>query len=301
MNEKETKIVKSILGDDFLVELEKSEIYKPNTKSAVSPEEIKIALQIVPRSILSYLFSNLKYRSIGDVVDLELPFAPGSSLHINKLGPDNYKGEITKDGARLVEFQHRSLPSIGLILLTTFELYDLSLLDEIKESPKKEVNDKVERLQDLIDERMMLHGLIKDVVDRRISERDAIHKLIQEKLNSHVISINPQQKMDEDLEENKEQEPMDKKSKLREFLENREQRRQEEVEIDKCEIKCQDCATSLYKSGDKNEIKLCVCYGEYMNKSIKFLKSSDGKVKLKFPKSFDIDNVEMLLDTIKNK
>lgn len=301
MNEKETKIVKSILGDDFFIELEKSEIFKPNTKTVVSPEEIKVALQIVPRTILSYLFSNLKYRDTGDIIDLELPFVPGAAIHINKLGPDNYKGEVIKEGKVLVEFQHRSLPSIGLILLTTFELYDLSLLDEIKEPPKKEVCEKVEKLQDLIDERMMLHHLIKDVVDRRISERDAIHKLIQEKLNSHIMSVNTEPEQGEALMTNKEAESMDKKSKLREFLENKEQRRQEEVEIDKSEIRCQDCLTPLYKAGDKDEIKLCVCYGQFHNKTIEFSKSQDNRVKFKFPKSFDTDNVEMLLDTIKEK
>ena len=115
MEDKEARIVESILGNDIFSKLEKSEIYKKNTKSAVDPEEIKVALQIVPRAVLTYLFSNLKYRDIGEPIELDLPFAPNATMHINKLGPDNYKGEVIRNGERLVEFQHRSLPAIGLI------------------------------------------------------------------------------------------------------------------------------------------------------------------------------------------
>lgn len=298
LNERDTKVITDLLGEDFFDALQKSEIYKPNTKSVVSPDEIKVALQIVPRAILSYLFANLRHKGIGDVVDLELPFASNAHLHINKLGPDNYKGEVTQDGKRLVEFQHRSLPSIGLILLTTFELYDLSLLDEIKESKEPQQCKQEQDLQRMIDERMRLQGLVQEVVERKLSEREAIYSLVKERLNAHVLSINLAEKTG--LPNNEEQESMDKKSRLKEFLESRERRRQESVDMDKSEIKCQDCSTSIYKNNDK-AIKLCICYGEFMGKSIKLQKTENGQIKLKFPKSFDIDNVEMLLDTIKNK
>lgn len=295
MNSRDAKIVKSVLGEDVFDDLEKFEIYKPETATVVDPDEIKVALQIVPRTILSYLFANLKWKEVGESCDLELPFCPEARLHVDKKGPDNYHGELTKAGKVLSKFQHRSLPSIGLILLTSLELYDISQLDEIKSQQQKpEVEEKAHKLQDIIDDRLAMHRMVQNVVDRKISEREAIDKLIKEKLNYHIMMANSSKDAEESMEDSK-------KTKLRQFLENRERRRQESVEIDKNEITCPDCDTTLWKTEDRNKIKLCICYGENMNREIKFTKSEDGKIKLKFPKSFDIENVEMLLDAIKNK
>lgn len=300
MKSKDAKIVKSILGEDIFDVLKKSAIYKPDTKSAIQPEEIRVALEIVPRSVLSFLFANLKYRDVGAVVELDLPWSPNAKLFINKQGADNYKGEVVKDGKRLAEFMHRSLPSIGLILLTTFELYDLDMLNEIKEKPAQpEVQNRVERLQDIIDERMEMHSLIRDVVDRRISEREAIGRLIKEKLNEQISTMHGEQHQ----EPSEEQTPVEesKKSKLRQFLENRERKRQESFLMDKSEdIKCPDCKSVLYKK-EAESIIPCVCFGEFMSKPIKITKSEDGKVKIKFPKTFDLDNVEMMLDALKKQ
>lgn len=300
MKLRDAKIVKSILGEDIFDELKKSAIYKPESKTALQPEEIRVALEIVPRSVLSFLFAHLKHRQETEVIDLDLPWALGAKIHINKLGADNYSGEITKEGKRLYEFQHRSIPSIGLILLSLFELYDLDLLNEIKQKPEQpEVKNRIEDLQDMIDQRLSLHNLIKDVVDKRISEREAISRLIKEKLSEHIkTSI-----IEEKDEEPRENEPMEdnKKSKLRQFLENREHKRQESVEMDKSEsIKCPDCKTVIHKKGS-NEIIPCVCYGEWLGKSIKITKTEDGKVKIKFPKNFSIDDIEMLLDAVKKQ
>ena len=298
MKAKDVKIVKSILGDDIFAELKKSAIYKPETKTALEPEEIRVALEIVPRSVLAFLFAHLKNRDVSEVIDLDLPWALNAKIHINKLGADNYSGEITKDGKKMYEFQHRSLPSIGLILLSVFELYDLDMLNEIKEKPAAPaVQSQIERLQDVIDERLTMHSLIRDVVDRRLSEREAIGRLIKEKLTAHIADVQ------EKIEESKEEVPVEdgKKSKLRQFLESREAKRQEPIEMDKSEnIKCPDCKGVLHKK-DSSEIIPCVCYGEFMSKSIKMEKSADGKVKIKFPKSFSIDNIEMILDALKKQ
>jgi ribosomal protein L37AE/L43A len=300
MKLKDAKIVKSILGQDIFEELKKSAIYKPETKTAIQPEEIRVALEIVPRSVLSFLFANLKHKDVSEVVDLDLPWSIGAKMHVNKLGADNYSGEITKEGKRMYEFQHRSLPSIGLILLSVFELYDLDMLSEIKEKPvEPAVQNRVDKLQDLIDERLSMHNLIKDVVDKRITEREAISRLIKEKLAEHVEAASAEKESEEPKEES--MEDNDKKSKLRQFLENREKKRQEPVEIDKSEdIKCPDCKTVIHKK-ETSEIIPCICYGEFFNKSIKITKATDGKVKIKFPKSFDIENIEMLLDAVKKQ
>lgn len=297
MKLKDVKLVKSILGNDIFDELKKSAIYKPETKTALDPEEIRVALEIVPRSVLSFLFSNLKYHAVNDVIDLDLPWALGAKLHVNKLGMDNYSGEITQEGKRLYEFQHRSMPSIGLVLLSLFELYDVDLLNDIKNPLKEEppMQDRMERLQDVIDNRLAMHSLVRDVVDKRISEREAINKLIRERLADHIAQTQ------EKAEEPKKEMPVEEnsKSKLRQFLENREKKRSDDVELDKSEdIKCPDCKTTIYKK-ETTEIVPCICYGYFMSKPIKIIKNENGKVKIKFPKNFDIDNIEMLLSALK--
>lgn len=289
MKKTEIKLVKSILGEDIFDVLEKTEIFKENTKTATDTEDIKVALQIVPRAILGWLFSNLKWREVGANIDLDIPFAQGR-LVCNKLSPDNYSGEIIADGQRACKFKYRSLPAVGLILMSTFELYDMQQLDEIKGSKTPEQESKVDRLQDIIDERLNMHRLINSVVDKRITEREAIAQLIRAKLN-HSIEMASESKEEEVVEQTK-------KSKLKEFLDNKDKKRQESVELDKSEVKCPDCNSTLHKSESKT-IKLCVCYGNHMHKEIKFKKAEDGKVKFNFPKSFDAENIEMLIDALK--
>jgi len=300
------KVIETILGNDFLEHLEKSEVtgglVKLNTLTALPPEEIKIALQIVPRTILSFLFANLRPKKENESCDLPLPFSPNSFLHVDKKGPDNYSGYIVDEGKKKIEFKHRSLPGIGLMLLTTFELYDLSLLDEVK---NKQPEAKEQKLQDIIDERLQLHSLIQSVVDNKISQREAINKLITERLQSHIMSLNtePQEheEAEDDFQEEEYEEIVDKKSKLRQFIEDRNKTSLSQEDVEKSEINCPDCTAALYKKAD-NKISLCICYGDFYKKEIDIKKSQKtGEYRLKFPKSFDSENIEMLLEAIKNK
>lgn len=318
---KYVQITKQLLGEDIFEVLKKSEIgsgiFKPDTRTALDPNEIKIALQIVPRAILSMLVAHLKPLKKGGNIDIQLPFA-NALLHVDKISHDVYSGDISANGQRVTEFKYRSLPGIGLILLSTFELYDMADLDKIR-SERTEDTSKLSKLQDIIDERMRLNALIRDVVDQRMTEREAIQRLINERLaeqfedeeeyedyeeedetieeplhSDESESVEVLSESEEDIMDSK-----DKKSKLREFLENREKKKEEKVELDKNEsISCPDCETNLYKGGD--HFKLCLCYGEHYNKDIKIKKTEDGKFKFKFPKSFDVDNVEMLLEAIKS-
>jgi len=294
MKEKEINIIKSILGDDIFEALEKNEggVFKENTKTVTNTEDIKIALQIVPRAVLSWLFSNLKWRDVGDVIDLEIPFANGK-LQCTKLSPDNYSGEIISEGGRAARFKYRSLPSIGLVLMSTFELYDIAQLDVVQGNQTEEHEDRSGKLQDIIDERLRMHSLINSVVDKRITEREAIDQLIRSRLNQSIVDANK--------EENEEEAPMEhsKKSRLREFMDNRKKKAKESIELDKSEeISCPDCSSKLYKSEGKY-IKLCICFGDHMGKEIKISKSENGRVNLKIPKELELGNIEMLRDIIK--
>ncbi len=302
MNIKQIKLAKSLLGNDILEVLEKAEIYKPSTNTVVEPDEIKIALQIVPRSILSFLFAHLKPLQAGDYKEIDLPFANGR-LCVNKLSSDNYSGSVIGEGKRILEFKYRSLPGIGLILMSGFELYDIEQLKEIKQEPSPEHDSKISKLQDIIDERLKLYSLISCVVNKKLSERDAIKELINSRLNqsialanSPIIELGIEIEREHEPKEDMEVKELDKKSKLKEFLESRENKREESIDLNRSEIFCPDCKSLLYKGEDN--IKLCICYGSFYNKEIKIQKAENGRVRFNFPKKFDIDNIEMLLEAI---
>lgn len=304
-NEKNIKALKKMLGNDVIDSLQKSEIYKINTKTVLSPDELKIGLQIVPRTILQWLFSNLKSKDQYASGKVQIPFEENAQVQYLKNGSDNYSGEIYKDNVKVCEFKNRSLPGLGLLILTTFELYDSMMLEEIKQQMQRPdtpwVEEKRHDLEHFINQKLLIQQLVEEVVSKKLSERDAIDRLIREKLTDHIIRVNAV-KPEPEPEKEKELEDIahDKKSKLKQFLDNLEKKKQEEVKLDKSEIKCSDCASTLYKSEDKG-IKLCICYGEFHGKQIKMKKTSEGKVKFQFPKNFDIENVEMLLEDIKGK
>lgn len=287
MKDNQIKAIKATLGEDIFDVLAKTELYKLQTKTTVDPAEIKIALQIVPRTILTYLILNLKHMAIGGSLELDLPFAPGK-MHVNKYSNDVYSGEIySSDNKKIGEFKYRSLPSVGLVLLSTFELYDFTDTPE----PTESTDDNALKLQALIDERLQLHNLVRNVVDHRISEREALQKMLMLKLRQSFV---------QNIEAPKEEE-MNKKSKLKEFLENRHKKDDTTSEaIDKSEdLSCPDCRTVIYKSGESH-IKCCICYGDFHKKEIKFVKN-EGNIKFKFPKNFEVDNIEMILEALKSK
>lgn len=301
------QLAKSMLGDDVFEKINKTELFKLDTKTTLDPQEIKIALQIVPRAVLSYLTSQLKPLEDGQNKELHIPFVEDAILYVTKVSHDVYLGEITQKNKKKAEFKYRSLPGIGLILMSTFELYDMNDLEEAKQQ-KEQFN--IAKLQEIIDERMRLKHLIKEVVDQRMSERDAIKRLISERLaeessqeeGEEEFSLESSEEDDSILEQEPIEEMEDnlnKKSKLKEFLENREKKRMEKVVLDKSEtISCPDCNTTIYKG--ESHIKLCLCYGEHYNKEIKVKKTEDSRYRFVFPKSFNTDNVEMLLEAIKS-
>jgi hypothetical protein len=177
--------LKKTLGEDFLESLDKVELWKPGTKSTTDHEEIRTALQIVPRTIMALLVRDLSQMMVGQNKAVPLPVAGGAVLYITKHERDVYSGEIVEGSKKLTEFKFRSLPGVGLVIMSTFELYDMENLinspntPAIPENPKEDLSEKVQKL---IDDRLALHDLIGKVVDKKIMERDAIHQLVLRKL-----------------------------------------------------------------------------------------------------------------------
>lgn len=182
MKNKPDKLIKSILGQDFFEVLEKNyDIYKPATRTVTGIDEMYIGLRIVPRAIMSFLMSNISDLKRHTSKEIVLPFAPQSKMTINKVDNDSYSGQIYVDEKKINDFQYRSIPGVGLVLMTTFELYQVEDLKEVKQ--KEEETFDVSKLQDLIDERLAMYALVDKVVNEKLAQRDAVDILMKEKLS----------------------------------------------------------------------------------------------------------------------
>lgn len=187
MNKK--NFLNKFLGEDFEADLIKSDvgaILKPDANMTVLPHEMYVSLQIVPRTIISMLVQHLKPLKAGQVVDIPWPSDSGHThnIHINKISSDLYSGQITGEGRVLAKFGYRSLPAVGLVIMSTYELYDKETNKQDLQNPQIDY-DKVQRI---IDERIRMQALVEDVVSRKLSERDAIQQLIMQKINDYLRS-----------------------------------------------------------------------------------------------------------------
>lgn len=322
--------LKKALGEDFFQSLEKFELYKQGTKTVIDHEEIRTALKIVPRTVLSFLISHLAPMQIGETKEIRIPLQHGQPLlRVTKHEKDVYSGEIEDStekytDKKVAEFKYRSIPGVGLIVMSTFELYNV---DDLTKKPSHEVSqDLSDTVQKLIDERLAMHDLIGKVVDKKIQERDAIQQLILAKLSANNSAKAPltdnYQEAKQDLKEKivdaalktvptsedcPIQDVLDtvvKGSPLGKFLDKRkkkalrEPKKEYAVGMTKGEqVNCPDCGQNIFKG---EVFSGCVCLGDDMSKKIYLTKSETG-FKVRFGKGWDPENIEMLLDVMRRK
>lgn len=176
--------LKKALGEDFFESLEKSfELYKQGTRTTLDAEEIKTSLQIVPRTLMTFLVNHLSPLKVGDNHRTELPLQEGGVfMNVTKLERDQYIGSIEKLGKIITEFKYRSIPGIGLVIMSAFELYDINKLVE----PPKVEEDLSSKVQALINERLAMHDIVNQVVDKTMAEREALNKLMLMKLTEEL-------------------------------------------------------------------------------------------------------------------
>jgi hypothetical protein len=85
--------------------------------------------------------------------------------------------------------------------------------------------------------------------------------------------------------------------RLAQFLEKR-QKKEFSIQLTKSEaIDCPDCGKAIF---NQSGFSGCICYGSDMNKKV-LLKKTENGVKISFPRSWDIDNIEMLLEVLQKK
>lgn len=296
-------LLKNILDDEFLETLAKSaDLYKIGTNSVLDPEEIRIGLRVVPRAVMSMLIGNLTPMQINSHQDIPLPFGQSAYMAVNKNAADDYTGSVYSDNKLVYDFKNRSIPGLGIILLSTFELYDLENLSE----PKKESEDIDKKVQKLIDERMELHSLVGRVVEDKLAQREAIHKMMMAKLNEAlrapipndppVGTVAPIEVKSEDIIK-KEAAPK-KGSPLKDFMARKKKPKSYHIEMAKSEmVDCDSCGKAIFGS---NGFSSCICFGENMGSKI-WIKKTESGVEIKFSRNWTSDNIEMLLETLRSK
>jgi hypothetical protein len=339
---KAENLLKKILDDEFLQTLAKSaDLYKIGSNSVLDPQEIKIGLKVVPRAVLSLLISQLTSMELNSSKDIQLPFGKEAYIRVNKNAADDYTGSVFDNNKRVYDFMNRSIPGLGIILLSTFELYDLEELSK----PQKVEEDVDHKVQKLINERMELHSLVSRVVENKIVEREAIHKLMMDKLSealkaeakknekiSDVTKIAHQSSSSgeyfrgmtngmivaDSIANEKEanfvdapKKPLEikasditkkeisskKGSPLKEFLEKKS--KPKEYFVQKCEsMDCRDCGKTIFGSSGFSG---CICFAENQNSKLFIRKNEKGELSISFSKQWSVDNIELLLETLRRK
>jgi len=212
------------------------------------------------------------------------------------------------------------------------ELYDMDNLESPSVDPSKE-----SEINRIIDERLNLHSLVNKVVDGKMMQRDAVQQLLMSKLNEEIAK---EKKKNADIAEVRkiqeqstpqsdeyfrgmtnglevantivnEKEPefvehskviplTSKKSRpLSDFVENRKKKlgkKEFSIEMKKGEsFDCPDCGNKIFSDSGFSG---CICFGDVGKV---YLKKTESGIKVSFPKSWDPENIEMLLEVLRSK
>jgi hypothetical protein len=322
--------LKKTLGEDFMESLQKVELWKQGTRTTIDHEELRTALQIVPRTVMSLLIRELAPMEIGQNKEVQLFVAANSVLKVTKHERDVYSGEIEQDNKKIAEFKYRALPGVGLVILSAFELYDMNTLSDNQHNELKEGAE--EKVQKIIDERLVLHDLVGRVVDQKLMHRDAVHQLLLSKLTEALAAAEKKAKQVSDLRDLQEQstpqseeyfrgmtnglavadavvndkepkfvEAQKKGSPLKSFLEarkNKSKPKEFTIHMAKGEnVDCPDCEKSIF---DGEIFSGCICLGDDRERKL-FIKKTEEGIKVRFSKGWDQENIEMLLEVLRRK
>jgi hypothetical protein len=325
--------LRQTLGEDFFKSLEKVELWKMGTKTVIDHEEMKTALQIVPRTLMAFLIGHLRPMMIGETKEIRIPLEHGQPLlRVSKHEKDVYSGELEDStekytDKKVAEFKFRSIPGIGLVIMSAFELYDIdNLMNEQKSHKVPEPT--LDLVQQLIDDCLMMHSLIDKVKENKITERDAIQQLMLAKLSEGLPAERKTTSMENRITRMKERkgEPAPepkatvnvvnvnispeirvenkvkiKGSPLKDFLDGRQKKLHKseyQITMTKGEdVSCPDCGQHIFNG---EVFSGCVCFGDDMDKKVYLAKSESG-MKVRFGKGWDPENIEMLLEVLRRK
>lgn len=328
----------TILDDEFVQTLAKSaDLYKIGSNSVLDPEEIRIGLKVVPRAVMSLLISELVPMELNAHKQIPLPFGKEAHIKVNKNAADDYTGSIYSDNKLVYDFMNRSIPGLGIILMSTFELYDL---EDLKKAPStSEHADKA--IQKLIDERMELHSLVGRVIDEKLAQREVLQRMMMNKLtealkvkeqisdvtkiakdpgNAHATEyhrgmanglvvadsiangkepqfVDPKKPIEIKPQDITKKEPEKKKGSPLKDFMDR-KKKPKEYHVEMTKTEAVDCDSCGKTIFGQGTFSGCICYGQDQFRKMWIKKSEDG-LHVRFSRGWDADNIEMLLDTLR--
>lgn len=288
--------INTLLGDDFVENLTKSELWHQNSKTTSDVYDVVNGLKIVPKAILALLIKELTPMEINEHKEFDLPIDGGCKIDVTKVDKSAYSGQIFQDNKKITDFISRTIPSLGIVIMSLFELYDLENLNN-EEVSNPEINSNIQKL---IDDRINLHSLVNQVVDGKLMHRDAVQQLYMAKLNEELAQEKNKKEVKIILPLKEEIEKTKKGSPLKDFVENRKKKLEKKehfIQLEKSEtILCTDCGQTLFSEGVYSG---CICFGE-SNKKI-HIKKTEGGYSVCFGRGWDIDNITMLLEVLRSK
>lgn len=290
---KEAFLLKNLLGEGAEEELAKSALHKLPTNTVVEPQELFHALKIVPRTVLTWLKSHLEPMKAMESKKIDLspisPSAVGAMLYVNKKAPDVYVGEIVRGGEVIARLINRPLPSVGLTLMTLFELYDLD-----KEEKTAQI-DVSKEIQDIINRRLNLHTMVETIVDQKIAEINQIKNMVDTAVK-HSNSDSNLEDVELKIDDFRSHFTVStSNSPIKKILDRR---KQPQIIVAKSEThSCPDCGSTIFKN---ENFTPCICFGDDRNKKIFLAKTADSVI-VKFSPGWEPENIELLLEAVKKK
>jgi hypothetical protein len=292
------EVVNSMFGEQFLEKLTKNAeiaIHKPLAAYGINGSEIAQSLNVIPRAVMSWLVLNILPMKVGDSLNRPLdPIDPLVQFNVQKIDRDLYNGTLEKGGKEITRFKNRTLPGIGLVIMSTLELYKPEDLQNMPEQPAP----VAAACQHSINHEMLLRDSAKaglfsqltyeEILKLRIKTEIELARLKTEieamrNISAPVVPAEPVAQ------------------KLRRFLENRDIEKSErtfEIILAKSEnSSCADCGQPICVNG---KLIGCLCLGDQRNDKI-FLKKTEKGTQIKFSKSWDIENIELMLDILKRR
>jgi hypothetical protein len=288
------ELASSMLGADFLERLQKNSdiiVNKPAAGYKIDAGEIFQALNVVPRTVLAWLHQTIGPMKTGDNKSTGMvPIVPQqATLHIQKIDRDLYNGHIEAEGREITRFKNKTLPGIGFVIMSTFEMYSEGDLQKLPEQAPKEAS----AVQYMISEHLL---------SRQGSERQAAlsEAMLQEIMKLRLQTEISLQALRAEIRAIADK-PQDSDLKLRRFLDNRIEKKEQNtfnVILAKGEVaECPDCGQKVYES---SKFTPCICFGDDRDRKI-FIKKSEEGTQIKFAKGWDPENMEMLLEILKRR
>ena len=124
-------LIKAFLGDDGFEALCKG-IQRKGMEYPLGLQDMFMSLMVVPKSLLSWVAQVC--RSLNDKENkvFDIPGFVNTKLLLNKWRSDVYKGQITREGELVYEFDNLTIPELAAHIMSVLEIYD-----EAVEKPKE--------------------------------------------------------------------------------------------------------------------------------------------------------------------